>query len=453
MLIAAVEDDRQERGRLPALSEDEVLDWADAFHARTGEWPTFESGPIPESARETWLLIEAALTFGLRGLSRGTLPRFLAEHRGWYDPGEQNLSIKQVLAWADAFHDRTGEWPTIESGRVAEAPGETWNQINSALREGTRGLPCEGSLVRLFALKRGVHNNPHLHRLTVPEILRWADLYHGRHGTWPTSRSGTIPEAPNLTWDTVHRAMIGGYRGLPGGSTLAQLLGNERGVRHRHDLAPFTVERILGWADAHRCRTGHWPKIRSGQIPQSPGDTWRKVQSALHHGSRGLAGGSSLARLLAEKRGRRHQLHPPDFTIPQILAWADAFHARTGRWPNCESGAIAEAPDDNWNSVDRALRKGKRSLPGGSSLARLLVKERGMRNRFRPPELTIPQILAWADRCQARSGRWPTDRSGSIPETPGETWSAVDSALRSGARGLPGGSSLARLRRQERPAK
>src|SRR5207302_3681405 len=74
-------DDLAERDGPPDLEAADVLAWADAYHARTGSWPTCHSGPIPESAGESWLTIEAALCLGLRGFrGRSTLARFLAEH-------------------------------------------------------------------------------------------------------------------------------------------------------------------------------------------------------------------------------------------------------------------------------------------------------------------------------------------------------------------------------------
>jgi hypothetical protein len=76
-----------------------------------------------------------------------------------------------------------------------------------------------------------------------------------------------------------------------------------------------------------------------------------------------------------------------------------------------------------------------------------------MRYHLRPPELTISQILAWADEYQSRAGRWPDCQSGPIAEAPGETWGAIDWSLRKGRRGLPGGLSLPRLRDHERSAK
>ena len=60
----------------------------------------------------------------------------------------------------------------------------------------------------------------------------------------------------------------------------------------------------------------------------------------------------------------------------QILAWADAHHGRTGRWPNTRSGSVAGAPGQTWNAVNTALYAGYRGLPGGDSLAKLLGRHR-----------------------------------------------------------------------------
>jgi hypothetical protein len=217
---------------------------------------------------------------------------------------------------------------------------------------------------------------------------------------------------------------------------------------------PLTVREILCWADAHHERHGTWPKGDSGPIPEAPGVTWRRVNTALGSGTCGLPPGSSLLRLLEHDRGVRHRLNPARFTITRILAWADAHRARAGEWPDSRAGAIPEAPGETWKIVDRALRTGERGLSGkcglrgGSTLVRLLAAARGRRNQFAPPSLTVRQIMAWADAFRARPGRWPESRSGGIPEAPGESWGSVQRALKYGARGLPGGLSLARLRRE-----
>jgi hypothetical protein len=135
---------------------------------------------------------------------------------------------------------------------------------------------------------------------------------------------------------------------------------------------PLTVAQILAWADGHQARTGRWPTLNSGPVAGAAGPTWRIVNAALEQGLRGLPGGSSLARLLGERRGRRNQAALPRLTAEGILAWADAHRARTGRWPGVLSGPIPEAPGENWRAVNLALHRGSRGLPGGGSLARLL---------------------------------------------------------------------------------
>ncbi len=132
----------------------------------------------------------------------------------------------------------------------------------------------------------------------------------------------------------------------------------------------------------------------------------------------------------------------PKLTVEQILAWADEHRARTGRWPGQASGPVAAAPGERWANIDQALWSGRRGLPGGDSLARLLARERGAINPKARPRLTAEQILAWADAHYARKRRWPTVSSGPVLGVPGENWHAIYGALYDGHRGLPGGETL-----------
>ena len=135
-------------------------------------------------------------------------------------------------------------------------------------------------------------------------------------------------------------------------------------------------------------------------------------------------------------------------TIKRILAWADAHHKRTGAWPQAYSGPVKDAPGETWLAVDGALKMGNRGLPGGSSLARLLAQKRRVRNRKDVPRFTVKEILMWADAHAKRTGRRPAQYSGPVHGRPGETWNAVDKALRRGTRGLAGGSSLSMLQKK-----
>jgi hypothetical protein len=63
-------------------------------------------------------------------------------------------------------------------------------------------------------------------------------------------------------------------------------------------------------------------------------------------------------------------------TEEMILAWADAHHERTGRWPHAASGPIPQASGETWTAVNQALGCGHRGLPGGDTLAKLLDRHR-----------------------------------------------------------------------------
>jgi hypothetical protein len=63
----------------------------------------------------------------------------------------------------------------------------------------------------------------------------------------------------------------------------------------------------------------------------------------------------------------------PRLTPALILAWADAHHAATGRWPTCDLTPVLGGPPGlRWQWVNQALGLGARGLPGGDSLPRLL---------------------------------------------------------------------------------
>jgi len=282
------------------------------------------------------------------------------------------LYVSQILAWADEHRRRTGAWPTLKSGPIQGAPGETWGNVSGALHRGNRGLRPGSSLARLLAEHRGVRNRKALPPFQIAQILSWADAHHRRRGSWPTMHGGPIHDAPGETWTAVDSALRSGIRGLPAGGSLAELLETNRGVRNTANLPPLSAERILAWADAHHRRTGHWPQKDSGPIEDALGETWMAVDSALRQGTRGFSGGYSLPRLLAEHRGQRNKKGLPRLTYPRILEWADAHYRRTGARPTLNSGPILDAPGETWSAVDGALAKGYRGLPPGSSLARLL---------------------------------------------------------------------------------
>ena len=401
---------------------------------------------------EKWGNINAALIKGLRGLPRGSsLAQLLAEKRGVRNvQALPDFTVERILQWTDIHRQKTGEWPNVNSGDVTSAPGEKWMNIHLALYVGGRGLPGGSSLAQLLAEERGVRNRGDLPSLTEEQILKWSEAHYQQTGNWPKSTSGDVLGEPGEKWGNINAALIQGLRGLPCGSSLAQLLAEKRGVRNVKALPDLTVQQILKWVDAHNQKTGEWPNATSGDVLGAPGEKWMNIHLALYAGGRGLPGGSSLAQLLAEERGVRNRGDLPSLTEEQILKWSEAHYQQTGNWPKSTSGDVLGEPGEKWVNINSALDRGHRGLPGKSSLAQLLQNKRGVKNHLALSDLTVEQILKWVTAHHHKTGDWPRVASGDVLDTPDEKWRNIDNALRYGLRGLPGGSSLAKLLAEKR---
>ena len=170
--------------------------------------------------------------------------------------------------------------------------------------KGLPGTSRGSSLATLLAEHSKAHSDTaDLPRLTIEQILAWADVHHRHSGWWPNDRSGPVCDVFGESWGEINKALHEGTRGLPSGSSLAKILAKYRGVqRHRHS-SPLTIRQILSWADQYHERTGQWPQVRSGIADETSGLTWSGINCALHRGGRGLPGGSALHKLLVEERG------------------------------------------------------------------------------------------------------------------------------------------------------
>ena len=274
------------------------------------------------------------------------------------------------------------------------------------------------------------------------DILAWADAYFARWRRWPARNSGPVSGQIDLTWCGIDLALRKGNRGLPGGSSLPQLLAEQRGVRNRMRLPRFSESQILTWADAFRRRTGDWPHADSGAVPELPTETWHNVDRGAVEGRPGLT-----RRLVTRPPPRLPPRRPKPVRAAgphrrRSAGLGRHLSARAGRWPRRDDGPIPGAPGETWETVANAFYAGSRGLLQGS-LASLLARRRGARYKRELPPLSAEQILGWAaSHRRGRTGRWPTHTSGVIPEAPGETWGGIHSALRNGRRGFPNGSSL-----------
>jgi hypothetical protein len=302
-----------EQSVVPDFDESAVRAWAAAFHARTGGWPTWQSGPIPEAPGETWFTVAGALATGQRGFPPGgSLDRFVDKHFPRMIQSGTGFSVERILEWADAWHAATGRLPHSRAGEIPNTGGVRWRMVDAALRTGLGYTREPVPLLQLLIdANRPLARAP----VTHTQIVFWAKAHHARTGEWPRADSGAIPEAPGETWQGINSALRDGSRCLHNSSSLARLLRRvRRAATFAHALrsqgpdgslprppagGPLFVDDILNWVSAYRARTGRWPNTRSGPIPELPGETWRSVEMALKGGTRGLPNGWSLRLLRA----------------------------------------------------------------------------------------------------------------------------------------------------------
>jgi hypothetical protein len=80
------------------LAIDQILSWADAHRAATGEWPRSTSGPVPGAPYLIrWAAIDRALLLGLRGLpGNSSLAGLLFERRAAANPKASEGRLARV---------------------------------------------------------------------------------------------------------------------------------------------------------------------------------------------------------------------------------------------------------------------------------------------------------------------------------------------------------------------
>lgn len=358
----------------PPLTTEKILAWADAHYERLGKHPTIASGSVP-GTEENWQAINAALREGLRGLPGGqSLAQILQEYRGRPNKNAlPPLTEAQIVKWAKQHKKKAGAYPTTQSGRI-EGTRETWRGIDSALRKSQRDLPRKTTLAKLLEEKAG--KSPRGGTLSIAKILAWADAHHAKNGTWPTRASGPI-DGTREKWSSIDTALQKGLRRLPKAGSLAQLLAAHRNVENRRDPESLTVMRIKGWIKSFHKTHGEWPNNTSGKAHGASSPTWGQINRALSQGLRGLPGGSSLAKVVADVRGvaYRHE----ELTEDYICELAKKHKDKYGAWPSQKSGKI-DGTNYTWKQIDGSLTQGARQLKK-SSLAKLLAK-RGLKKKW-----------------------------------------------------------------------
>lgn len=322
------------------------------------------------------------------------------------------------------------------------------DQTSASLAEESE-ISIHDSFERGYNSTRGGEDGVCRDPITEDQIAARICEFYELTGEWPTHKSGVVSGTNGMdTWSSYNTCLSRGCRGLPEGSSLADLKERLFGVQNKSNKPPLSEEKIEELARIHQKETGSWPTRYSGSVcGGADGDTWVGYNTCLVIGCRGLSGGSTLSSLLEKRCGVRSHLNKPDLTYDGIVLLARTHLRITGSRPTKRSGHVMFGdPEDTWSGYDQSLRRGLRGLPGGTSLANLIENELGLINHIGKPNLTHDKITELATAHFESTGRWPNTRSGSVNlGHPGDTWNGYCCALRFGARGLPGGSSLSKL--------
>lgn len=480
-----------------ALSEDQLLRWLRLFHEHEQRWPLQRDeivwdresdGSWCEVAGEKWKNISYALHVGARGLIhlKGlSLLQFRLKH-GLCD--DNNLTDERILRWIRLFFEKEKKWPSLCGSVVWDkdasdawvvVKSETWIGINGALRNGGRGLPRRDKMsLHQLRQQHGLHSD-----LSEEILSRWIRLYYEKENTWPAQADRTVWDQTTQgdwfqvegeNWQALNLALRAGGRGLDHlkGSSLPLF-------RQRHGLTAeaeprFTEEKIVEWIKHYRRKEGKWPSRYDTQVwtvdaedqwIAMAGETWVIIDMALYHGYHGLkCKGSSIARLR-----EKHQLYDEKASSalsgPGIVRWIQLFRTKVGRWPRASDPTVWEyeqamqtwsaVPGETWSTIDQALFDGARAL-GAFKGTRLsdLKRDHGL-CAPQKEDLTEEIILNWVRQFHEKEGYWPAATDKVVwtrrdvhewVEVPNEHWGAISMALRSGSRGLRGGSSLWQLR-------
>lgn len=418
--------DERVPGRAKIIPTEElIIEAIKTYFEQTGKIPLQKTvSPVPGLPGHSWSSLGAALERGSYGLPGGSSLSKIADSI-YLDRVKISLTEELIVESIKVYLEQTGNLPhSHNKDFVPNLLNYNWVTIDAALKFGRYGLPGNSSLAILL--------NTHFSEqkaLTEENIVKSMVIYHEQTGKWPTSiTSGKAPGLGDHTWGSLNSSLKRGSHGLSvSGSSIPKLLN-----KYLSERKNLTEDLIWEVAQEWLKQTGKWPNIGVvGKINHLKNMTWALVNKSLKEGLHGLPGGSSLLKLLTERGASIKQRN--EICLTEALIWkaAQNWFKRTGSWPAERTiGNIPELPNCNWVQLNQSLRTGLHGLPGGSSLAKLLVFN-GVENNSCKQILTEDMILRAAQNWFKQTGRWPTRRTiGKIPEFPGHVWYGVNRILK-----------------------
>jgi len=278
--------------------------------------------------------------------------------------------------------------------------------------------------------------------LTLANIKKAILAYLEETGKRPTQFSGDASKwfGFAITWAGVRSKLYYGGKDIPENYSLYKLCVDLGLASGRNNLTPDKVQKAL---IAYTKEKGSPPLIKLEDASEWFGFpiTWKTVDQRLRDGWGGLPGGSSLPQLCRELGlitcGK-------DLTKKKTKKAIRAYFKETGKAPSMEHGDATKwlGFKITWKMADYRVRR-----LFGKSLYNLCL-EMGLATYGK--NLTLNKIREAIQAYRKEMGKLPANQSGDAERWFGFKirWATVDHRLRKGLAGLPGGSSLSKLKKE-----
>jgi hypothetical protein len=372
--------------------------------------------------------------------------------------GQTSNFDARFAAYKNVLNIRTGRLTPFEKAFSEAESDFVWEMLEECnSREELNNKEIE--LIKHYNTKRpngynvlrgGYYQKLYYVSLTEEKIIGFVKSFYKVHGRYPaahTKENDGLPEG--YTWITIDSALTHCSQGITAKSSIAKLISKHLGVRYKGDLPDFSEEKIVEWAKKYFLVHNKYPSIRTKPSDWLPeGETWIALDIALKRGTRGLPGGSSVAKLFEKYFGIRNKTNIPKISEQCIIDYMIVFKDKYGYFPHAHSKENEMLPSgESWHGFDKALRNARRGLTK-TTLASLKEKYFGIKNILTLTKLFEKQITKWVIEHYNKYGEYPSKKTeiNSLPN--GECWRKLEADLAQGHRGLPGNNSLAKIKRK-----
>jgi superfamily II DNA or RNA helicase len=290
--------------------------------------------------------------------------------------------------------------------------------------------------------------------LLIALINQFIDAHGRKPSKWDEVVTFAKDDFEGITWNAINATLVRGNQTLPGGSSLADFIETEFGIKNPKSnptISPDTIyELIQNFITLH----GRKPQATDGAIDYTEeGLTWEILDRRLRDGNSGLESGSSLTKFIETHFGIRDQVKIPEIPINLIHFWIQKYLSEHKKKPTAKSGKVEFAQDQykniSWHSVNTAMKSGKCGLKEKISLATFIEKEFSIRNPKAAKPFTEDLASYWIQQFIKKHKRKPTVNDGVIEFAEGHfkdlTWRLLNNHLHKGSRGFSSKSSLRKL--------